>query len=183
MRWATSAFDRVWTIAEQLMNSTPANLPNSIQPFIQHDVISSASLRAKVSIVKGAVHNEVMRISGISCRWDFKIMQVLMRSEAQAGDIDLMNRWKWQIQKMKELEWIDFGSTKAGDFDRLMPVDQVRRDIIPQGYLFGGPEEPEHPEEEDDASAPGEEDWELRIDQGMLQNVFDVVGNELEEPN
>ncbi|KAH9812834.1 hypothetical protein DFH28DRAFT_898347 [Melampsora americana] len=177
MRWGTTLFDRLWNILESLLNSDI--LPESIHPFLHHDIISSASLRAKVSIVKGVLHNELTRIAGLTLRWDFKIQEVFMRSEAQVGDLELMTRWKWQIQSMEKLRSNDFGSCKAGDFEHLFPP--VRHDIIPDIVQLGGPEEPDEVPD-GDLSDSNEEKWAQGIDEGMMRNMFDAVGNEVDQP-
>lgn len=172
MRWATTSFDLLWRILDHLAHSEI--LPASIQPFLEHDIIKSASLRAKVSIVKGILHNELTRIARLSHRWDFKIKQVFLKTDAQVGDMHLMSQWQLQLQKMVQLRSNGFGSTKAGDFEHLMPRVPVRHDIIPEGVREGGPEEPD----DGDLSDINEEEWAHGIDEGMMQNIIHDVGNE-----
>ncbi|EGG10126.1 uncharacterized protein MELLADRAFT_103528 [Melampsora larici-populina 98AG31] len=176
MRWATTSFDRLWNILEPLSQSDI--LPESVQPFLEHDILSSASLRAKVSIVKGVLHNELTRIAELTLRWDFKIKQVYLKTEAQVGDLQLMTRWQWQLQKMEELRLNGFGSTKAGDFEHLMPTVPVRHDIIPQGVREGGPEEPDEVGD-GDVSDINEEEWAQGIDEGMMRNILEAIGHEV----
>jgi hypothetical protein len=119
------------------------------------------------------------RIAGLSLRWDFKVQEVFMRTETQVGDLELMTQWKGQIHSMEELRSKDFGSTKGGDFEHLFPP--VRHDIIPEGVQLGGPEEPDEVPD-GNLSDSDEEEWAQGIDEGMMRNMFDAVGNEVEEP-
>ncbi|KAH9816085.1 hypothetical protein DFH28DRAFT_1081921 [Melampsora americana] len=178
MRWVTTSFDRVWDILEPLAQSNI--LPESIQPFLRNYIIRSASLRAQVCIVKGILHNELNRIAELSVRWDFKIMEVFGKTEAQLGDLELTTRWKSQLQRMEDLRSIGFASTKAGDFEHLFPP--VRHDIIPEGVRAGGPEEPDDVGDGDTSDIPEEEAWAQGIDEGMMRNMIGAVGNEVEEP-
>ncbi|EGG02507.1 uncharacterized protein MELLADRAFT_110107 [Melampsora larici-populina 98AG31] len=172
MRWATTSFDRLWNILEHLAHSDI--LPDAIQPFLEHNIISSASLHAKVSIVKGVLHNELTRVARLSFRWNSKIKEVFLKTEAQVGDMQLLAQWQLQLRKMEVLRLNGFGLTKAGDFEHLMPRVPVRHDIIPDGVREGGPEEPE----DGDLSDINEEEWAQGIDEGMMQNIINAVGNE-----
>ncbi|EGF97207.1 uncharacterized protein MELLADRAFT_114510 [Melampsora larici-populina 98AG31] len=148
-------------------------LPDAIQPFLEHNIISSASLHAKVSIVKGVLHNELTRVARLSFRWNSKIKEVFLKTEAQVGDMQLLAQWQLQLRKMEGLRSNGFGSTKAGDFEHLMPRVPVQHDIIPDGVREGGPEEPE----DGDLSDINEEEWAQGIDEGMMQNIIHAVGN------
>ncbi|KAH9809091.1 hypothetical protein DFH28DRAFT_901808, partial [Melampsora americana] len=178
LRWATDIRDRLWDILHDLTHSQDPSSA-SIGSFVRHEILQTSSTRAKVTIVKGLLHNEFVRISQLQIRWHTKVMEVFANTRAQAGDEHLITRWILHVQIITQLRTNDFGSIKAGDFEHLMPHDQ------PNDHEGVGPIE--HLEEVGDApndsdSDVDSEEWDNGIDEGMMQNIYNGLDNVPEEP-
>ncbi|KAH9806746.1 hypothetical protein DFH28DRAFT_831963, partial [Melampsora americana] len=83
-------------------------------------------------------------------------------------DVDVMN--------VIDLEANDFASRISGDYQHLMP--QGMYENLLERFAGLGVDEDEDREEEDRLSDVNEEDWEDVIDEGMMQNVLNVTGND-----
>ncbi|KAH9812911.1 hypothetical protein DFH28DRAFT_1174991 [Melampsora americana] len=167
MRWATHEHERLWIKLTSLKDT--GNIPNEgIQAFMDSPILSSLSSESKVEVVKGSLHNAFVKISNVSLRWDVEVMDVMMRTVSQAGDYELMVLWKSHIFKIKSLRSKGFASTKAGDFNNLFEKIRVGNQLV----VF----EQDAVDQED--SDVDEDEWAEGIDKGMLQGIFDAVGQE-----
>ncbi|KAH9813815.1 hypothetical protein DFH28DRAFT_1108502 [Melampsora americana] len=155
---------------------THSNKPWAIDRKTQMGMraLARSLLHAKLAIVKGLLHTEFIRIHTLQARWDWKVMEVIMKMAPQVGDIELMTTWKSQLHKMNQLQVNGLGSTISGDYKNLMPQN-TEEDLLErfEGLGVGDGHHPE-PEEEDSLSDLNEEDWEDVIDEGMMQNLLNV---------
>ncbi|KAH9807940.1 hypothetical protein DFH28DRAFT_1227737 [Melampsora americana] len=152
MRWATALHENLWTILKAL-NDPDVDVHNVIDPILRHAILSKSLLRTK---------------------WDWKVMEVIMKTAPQVGDLELMTTWKSQLHKMNQLQVNGLGSTISGDYKNLMPQN-TEEDLLErfEGLGVGDGHHPE-PEEEDSLSDLNEEDWEDVIDEGMMQDLLNV---------
>ncbi|KAH9820745.1 hypothetical protein DFH28DRAFT_924004 [Melampsora americana] len=195
MRWATHEHDRVWnilvalkeaggnpsTLVETFLNNPVANNPiDLIETFLNNPVLGSLSPVSRVGVVEGVLHNAFIKISGLEIQWDNKVMQVLRLTPAQDGDYDLMTLWKTHILRVGRLRSSGVGSTKAGDFQHLFPtverleapIPELEPAVEPAVAAFN------HDNGADNMSDLAAEEWEQRIDEGMVQNIMHAIGEE-----
>ncbi|KAH9806840.1 hypothetical protein DFH28DRAFT_905432 [Melampsora americana] len=186
MRWATREHERLWIILNQL-RVLDLNRPSQhITHFLTNEALGSLSIGGKVDVAKGLLHNAFVRISTLTIYWDFKAMSVMMRTPAQLGDLELMTSWKSQLYRINDLRSKGYASIKLGDFENLFE---------PNVQLHGHPPEAQNPpqdrlpviqeveEVEEEQWQNGiEEEWENRIDGGMLINMMANVGLERDLP-
>ncbi|EGG09032.1 uncharacterized protein MELLADRAFT_61241 [Melampsora larici-populina 98AG31] len=153
-----------------------------LQPFLSNKSLDSLSIGGKVEVAKGLLHNTFVRISTLTLHWDSKAMSVMMLTPAQIGDLALMTLWKSQVCRINDLRSKDCASIKLGDFENLFgPVNQMQEDP-PQNRLLVIEEGGEEEEEEELWHIGIEEEWENRINEGMLINMMANVGLERDIP-
>ncbi|KAH9806698.1 hypothetical protein DFH28DRAFT_1165121 [Melampsora americana] len=174
MRWATDSHNHLWNVVHSLAHSPEAS-PAVIASFLRHNILQASSLRAKVTIAKGLLHNEFTRISELELRWHSNVLKVFMNTRAQVGDEALLDRWTSQIRRINQLRSNDFGSIKAGDFEHLMPHQELDE------YEEVGIDLPDDPPEvaEDGDSEVGEDEWEDGVDEGVVMAHAAATGNGL----
>ncbi|KAH9809795.1 hypothetical protein DFH28DRAFT_904299 [Melampsora americana] len=180
MRWATREHERLWVILNQLRVQDLNHPSQILQPFLSNEALGSLSIGGKVDVVKGILHNALVRISTLTLYWDSKAMLVMMSTPAQLGDLELMTLWKSHVCRINDLRSIGYGSIKQGDFENLFgPVDPQHR--LPVIEEVEEDEEVEEVEEEQWQNGI-EEEWENGIDGGMLINMMANVGLEHDLP-
>ncbi|KAH9807202.1 hypothetical protein DFH28DRAFT_916508 [Melampsora americana] len=186
MRWATHEHNRIWNILVALkeagsdpkvlkdtfLDNPIANNPiDMIENFLENPVLETLSTDSKIGVAEGMLHNAFVKIAGFQKVWDIRVMEVLQRTPEQVGDYELMTIWKSQLLKVRQLRSSGCGSTKAGDFKHLFSPHNG----LEGAQVAGGAEVDD---EADDLSDVDAEAWERRVDQGMILNIIDAVGEE-----
>ncbi|KAH9809487.1 hypothetical protein DFH28DRAFT_1133358 [Melampsora americana] len=149
MRWATHEHNRIWNILVALKEAG----------------------NSKIGVAEGMLHNAFVKIAGFQKVWDIRVMEVLQRTPEQVGDYKLMTIWKSQLLKVRQLRSSGCGSTKAGDFKHLFSPHNG----LEGAQVAGGAEVDDEAHDLSDVDA---EAWEIRVDQGMILNIIDAVGEE-----
>ncbi|KAH9807539.1 hypothetical protein DFH28DRAFT_914743 [Melampsora americana] len=171
MRWATQEHECLWTILNHLKIDEN---PNSelIQHFMTNEALQSLSIAGRIQVAKGLLHNAFVKMSRLALYWDSKAMQVMMRTPAQLGDLELMTLWKTQRNRIARLRSSGYGSIRHGDFEHLFGPVRLDDIVDPHQERQGNAL---YIIDEDEI---GEAEWENRIDAGMLITMMQNVGLE-----
>ncbi|KAH9816602.1 hypothetical protein DFH28DRAFT_1159998, partial [Melampsora americana] len=193
MRWATHEHDRLWNIllalkqaggnptvlVETFLDNPITNNPiDLIENFITNPVLESISMASKVGLVEGLLHTAFVKITGLELRWDNKVMQVLRRTSAQQGDYELEVMWKTQLLRVNQLRSQGFGSTKAGDFNHLFAAVNEGNNVINFDNINNNVDMVNHADDADNMSDLAEDEWEQRMNEGLMRNMMLAIGEE-----
>ncbi|EGF99527.1 uncharacterized protein MELLADRAFT_112647 [Melampsora larici-populina 98AG31] len=118
MQWATQEHDRLWVILNHLKDDVH---PDSelLQSFMNHEILQLLSTAGRIQAIKGLLHNSFVKMSTLALYWDDKVMEVIMNTSPQLGDLELMTLWKTQHNRIAHLRASGCGSSRHGDFEHL----------------------------------------------------------------
>ncbi|EGG09006.1 uncharacterized protein MELLADRAFT_104556 [Melampsora larici-populina 98AG31] len=153
--------------------------PDLITTYLQDEVVKSLSLRGKLVVIKGLLHNEFIKLNTLHIKWDLKVTEVLTRTPAQLGDFSLLQLWKSQVNSIKELRADGRGSTKGGDFLHLFERLNIENREVPCVELPVFPIPQQHVND-DLSDFDEEEEWNDVMDEGIIRNIHALA---LTEPN
>ncbi|KAH9821120.1 hypothetical protein DFH28DRAFT_923554 [Melampsora americana] len=180
MRWSTKEHTRLWDILNDIKVYDVNQPSDLIQHFLSNEVLASLPNQGKIEVGKGLLHNAFVKITTLCIYWDDKAMEVMMRTPAQLGDLELMTLWKTQLNRITHLRALGFASSRLGDFENLFEtvknndiinVEEQNRPVVP---ILDNHDEVEWGNGID-------QEWENGINEGMLMNMMANVALERED--